>query len=83
MKKIILRNTELLSSTEMRQIIGAQIVNTSSDSRLACSGKQDGDSCSYRKLVSLSGTGGGPLQPNYIYVSGICRSGNCVLPTAP
>ena len=82
MKKIILRNTEMLSSTEMSHIIGAQVIHPTS-SELACSGLEDGASCSYKKLVSISGSGSGPLTPNYITIRGFCSGGNCIATLTP
>lgn len=82
MKKIILHDTQQLSSMEMKHIIGAQIVNQS-PSRLACSGKADGAPCSYRILGSLSGNGSGPLYSSYITVNGICSGGDCIVPLPP
>ena len=82
MKKIILRNTEMLSSTEMRQIIGAQVIHPTS-SELACSGLDEGAHCSYKKLMSISGSGSGPLTPHYITINGFCSGGNCIETLTP
>lgn len=81
-KKIILHDTQQLSSMEMKHIIGAQIINPSSN-QLACSGKADGDPCSYKILMSISGSGSGPLTPHYITINGFCSGGNCIATPTP